>query len=993
MAEMELAPSLRVVAVKGTSARSPAHFALKDNVLAYTAGGGIVVSHLDTNAQIQSQRIYVANSVVDGGSTNSLSQTFFDLSREQDQKRDAYGFPISPIPVTYDGSGKDGNEPLKTRSSFESSESPSGSSSAKMKDKVRAVSCLALSPNKKLLAVGESGYRPRILLYSLAPDATGSPFAVIHEHNFGVRHLAFSPDSKYFCSLGNISDGFLHVWKYSANAISLKAGNKCSSVINDLIWHDNGSEYGQIIALGLRFLKCWTYEPSESNGSKISVLKGRPTVLGKYLPLNFKEASSVNTDEILLTDGNILFVYSPEASTLVPVLYQPSGLNGLSINFSSQKVYYFDDSSEFHTLHLSDLKVIADPQLPSSPTRSPGELSRNLLNLSVTADSGPSKVIKAFTYDDENLLYLTNHETICIFNKQKETSHSAIGAPNKALTGMKRSTSGDILVFSKDGDVSLLLPDNTFQNLFNHTLPKVETIANELTAVEYFKDYLFIGDKFGQLTICDRTDNSWKTVFQLKAHASTINHLASFEVGKYIGLCSISRDRMIQLFVCNEGSWSLLQTLPTHNGNLLDVRISASNLFVCSADRTVSIHELKEVPDQSGQETISVTQKRILILKSTPLAMSLSSSELYVSTNDKSIIVYDLSSLEQKRVLKPYTDKHNESLNAEDFLLLPKTLIAIASSDRSLRLFNSVSGKHVSVGWGHSEPILGLIERDDSILSLGADGCLFEWIIDSNSNETLGTHLDSPSKDTTPEASPLYGKVARKIIPTPQSSTYSLSPRRQPKFDENLPSEPESPTPKLTSATLKRLEAKRLSAGTYGTTSKTSPSSSIRTQRLPYSSTNSSSIARAALRSPSPKVSLERGSPSSQKKSPFASPSSRRSTFAPKAVSPLRLSQPSQTNDTPSFSNLESTNFAAPSLPPPSHAQESDALERALAYLAIIKSHVEKHVFSQTEQQRLQAEMKGIMNILGTHNTRSEEDILEDYSSKLLALMAQKISK
>lgn len=972
----DISSSLRVSSVWGTSARSRAHFSLVGDLMAYTAGGGIVVCQLDSDANIKTQRILVANSFAEL-STSATSSGPFESQWEPEQKRDAYGYLISTTPVVYDGSVNDGTEAVKPRGTgFDSHDQSANLSPSKLKDKVKAVSCLAISPNKKVLAVGESGYRPRILLYSLAPDAVGLPFAIVHEHSFGVKHVAFSPDLRHFCSLGNISDGFLHIWKFSPSSVTLKAGNKCSSVIHDLLWHDNGTEYGQIISLGLRFLKCWTYELLDKSGSKGLILKGRPTVLGNFLPLDFKEAVSVNSSEILITGGNIIFVYAPDGTGIVPVFSDIAGIHGLLVDIACQKIFYFDDTLKVRLLDLESLKPLANANVPNSPTRSPGKLGVNMLNLTLSDDPESATVVKSFLFDQRKLIHLTNHETIMSYDLASETSSSAIGAAAKTLCGLKSSADGKRISHSKDGTISLLLDDNTFDPFYTHLLPEADGVSNELTAVELYKDYLFAGDKYGQLTVYDKSETAWDIVFQVKAHASTINELLCFEVGGFQILCSISRDRMIQLFVCNMGSWSLLQTLPTHNGNLLDVKFLTPFLFVCSADRTISIHELLPSSEGNDELPISVLQKKIIILKSTPLAMGLSMSEMFVSTSDKSIIVYDLETFDQRRVLKPYNDKTNDMVIAEDFVLLSKSLMAVACSDRSLRLFNCMTGRHLAVGWGHSESILALLKMPGSILSLGSDGCLFEWKYDANAPDSFSLSVKAKTRESTPEASPLYAKVARKILPTSQTVPQT-SPTRQNKFDEQVISEPESPTPKLTSATLKRLEAKKKNGIFAASPQKNLSGTGLRMSQKLTLASNTPSLTTSLRRSPVTKPATGTTAKSSPKLSPVDSPSPRRPFLGSKSVSPQR--QPRY--------------YSTPSLPPPSNSDldSSYSMERSLAHLELIKSHARKDLFTKTEKEHLKREMNGIIELFALEPIRSEAEILEDYSSRLLTLMEQKI--
>ena len=69
----------------------------------------------------------------------------------------------------------------------------------------------------------------------------------------------------------------------------------------------------------------------------------------------------------------------------------------------------------------------------------------------------------------------------------------------------------------------------------------------------------------------NNNNNDYKILYQVKAHSSTINEIIYFTFSNHQICCSISRDRMIQIFICpiNETNWDLLQTIPIHNGNLL----------------------------------------------------------------------------------------------------------------------------------------------------------------------------------------------------------------------------------------------------------------------------------------------------------------------------------------------------------------------------------------------------------------------------------------
>lgn len=88
----------------------------------------------------------------------------------------------------------------------------------------------------------QTGYKPRVLVFSTASDAPSDmPLTSLADHTFGVKCVAFSPDSQYLASLGSANDGFLYVWSINqrTGAATLHASNKCTSNINRIAWMGN----------------------------------------------------------------------------------------------------------------------------------------------------------------------------------------------------------------------------------------------------------------------------------------------------------------------------------------------------------------------------------------------------------------------------------------------------------------------------------------------------------------------------------------------------------------------------------------------------------------------------------------------------------------------------------------------------------------------------------------------------------------------------------
>lgn len=117
------------------------------------------------------------------------------------------------------------------------------------RERIKAATCVSLSPDRRFLAVGETGYAPRVLVFGLEGGSSDIPLVCISEHGFGVKAVAWSNDGEWLASLGTASDGFLYVWKVdprTGSAILFKQ-NRCTSNVTGMIWLGN-----YLITFGLR---------------------------------------------------------------------------------------------------------------------------------------------------------------------------------------------------------------------------------------------------------------------------------------------------------------------------------------------------------------------------------------------------------------------------------------------------------------------------------------------------------------------------------------------------------------------------------------------------------------------------------------------------------------------------------------------------------------------------------------------------------------------
>lgn len=744
--------------VVGTSAKSRNQIATESRTIAYVVSGGVVVKDLDETNGTTNQRFFCANS-----NANESNDDYFGSVDESD--KDQFGYTI--------------NDPMKILGNGMEKDSPNEGES-KLKDRVKGINCVAISPNKQLLAVGEIGYQPRILIFSLAPDLSSNPIALIHEHSYGINSLVFSSDLKYLCSLGLVNDGFINIWKVTPASIQVCSSNKCSSVISHVVWHDSF-----IITMGLRMIKIWKFE----NGEK--ALKGKNVVLGDNLNCNFIDGDVLNNDELLLiSDYNELL--------LLKLNYEDLKLVNLeSPNFEFQSICVDDGLSKVWFGNKEDIESLSfDKLTPSTKNRT--ACPRRSIKMFNTSHTNSISFYKLDNLNSKSLLFLNESRKLVSFNKMGLCFDSDKYSLMKDLQNAKITKNNKLITFSKDGSI-MEVTDGDLQCKFIFKFAGHFENGNELSAFDCTDKIYILGDKFGTLSIVNKSDN--EIIYQTKAHSSTINDIIFFEQGGFDFIVSISRDRMIQFFyrLSKAEEWDILQTIPSHNGNVTKVKYDNGKVFACSSDRSLSVHKI-HIEDQ----TVTITQDKLISIKATPVSFTIWGEDLLISTNDKTLVLYDLKTYELRKTIKLVDDRLLDSLLVESFIISAGLLIA-ACSDKSLRLYNYSTFKPLCMTWGHLETIIGLILKDKTLISISSDGCMFQWKL---VNEPTSLTPKLAKLSFREDQSPIATKVTRKIIPTP---TFSRAPVLKAESNEEVP-QPRSPSPRLTNATLKRIEARRRSS-------------------------------------------------------------------------------------------------------------------------------------------------------------------------------------
>ena len=93
----------------------------------------------------------------------------------------------------------------------------------------KPISCITVSSDGSVLAAGERGHQPSVLVWDMATSAL---LVSLAGHSQGISCLAFSPDANYLVSVGFKFDKQLFLWNWKEKKVlsTQKVGNKVKMV-------------------------------------------------------------------------------------------------------------------------------------------------------------------------------------------------------------------------------------------------------------------------------------------------------------------------------------------------------------------------------------------------------------------------------------------------------------------------------------------------------------------------------------------------------------------------------------------------------------------------------------------------------------------------------------------------------------------------------------------------------------------------------------------
>lgn len=719
---------LTVSATIGASASSNMTFDAQKQSIAYTAGSGAVLGQRGSSDVLEQRYFCMRN-------LDTLSASFdaFQITTT----RDSYGFSSQ---TQYLGA---------------SEESPVDSSppklSSPMKERAKSATAVALRPDMRLLAIGEAGHSPKIMVFSTAPDADPfCPVAVMTQHSFGVRFLRWSPCGTFLASLGTLNDGYLHVWQLQDKVMRLHSSNRCISQVEDMRWLSERT----LVTVGDHHVRVWKVDDKEGGLQGVQVLAGRNPVMGLMNSVTCTAICPINVNVAVIgsREGAVAVLNVSEETPKLFIRWQKlSAITSLCMNSDSQLCIAFGGKVGVVALDELLQEEVGDygpigTSVVSAPIVSLVEFGSGLVCLDVNRNI--------------STIQGTNAETI-------------VNGRQGVIKGL---TDGTSLVFWTSEVV------DCGGSEFSPELQRMnDESENEVSYALAIGMDIAVGDRSGRISLYQNGSSKFST----QAHQADITGMAYSEGT----LFTCSRDRTIQVFAHSDSGLELMQTIVGHTANIIKLVVCAQRLYSCSTDRSVGVHAL------TGGVWAPL---KSISLKSSPLDMILTANEVVVVCSDKQVYLYRSDKFELVRNFK-CVNARSDGLGVTRIALgsfqyggIKKELIIGVCTDKSIRVFDHYTGALLASEWGHSDGVSGLVLRDQTsvcaeLVTSGADGCLFVWKL----SPWVESAVVGPGVSTSP--------VARKVIPklelssiarennldTPNSPVLRPSPLRKSVADSN----------------------------------------------------------------------------------------------------------------------------------------------------------------------------------------------------------------
>ncbi|CAL1378866.1 unnamed protein product [Linum trigynum] len=649
----------------------------------------------------------------------------------------------------------------------------------------KPLSCVAMSLDGRLVAAGESGNQPAVLVWE---RLTGSFLSDLSGHVCGVECIAFSPDGERLVSVG----GYINLWDWKKGVLVAKL-KASSSAISSVSFTANGKF---IVTAGKKHLKFWTVGLTPKKSTRLStvsvagaapMIQGKPVNLGPHKGSSFVcVTSSANAEPIgstmfsiyALTVEGVLCVIDNGLSVVRSAeLKVEKGLalsasrrliacaccSGIVRLFTSETLTYagsllhskpkvFDEPSDDQT------EVIGDESIPSSPDAVACQFSASEKLVVIYADHS-LYIWDVLDVSKATRCWMLVSHSACIWDIKNlccENMHDpSLGcAARGCLAGVSFATcsaDGTIRLwdlepqpqFVGDDDSELHAPNEPISTscvvstgIFERDTLGMGVSSQGLRSMAVSSDgkYLAAGDSEGSLHIYNLCTSQYTCVQDIHQaeilslsfsvpHEEHVNRQED-DLGNYL-LVSGGRDRVIHLYDVKR-NFDLIASVDDHSAAVTCVKLDREGCkaISCSADRSLVFRDV--FLSDTGCKIFR--RHHQMASNGTVYDMAVDPKMEFVVTvgQDKKINTFDAASGKLVRSFKQDKDFGDPIKVIMD----PSCSYLVCSySNKSICVYDSMTGEMVTQAMGHGEIVTGVVFLPDCkhLVSVAGDGCIFVW--------------------------------------------------------------------------------------------------------------------------------------------------------------------------------------------------------------------------------------------------------------------------
>ncbi|XP_020235251.1 mitogen-activated protein kinase-binding protein 1 isoform X2 [Cajanus cajan] len=645
----------------------------------------------------------------------------------------------------------------------------------------KPLSCVALSRDGHFVAAGEAGNQSSVLVWD---SFTLSVVSELKGHLHGVACICLSPNGKHLVSVG----GCIYLWDWRSGELvtKLQATSSCSTISSVSF----SSDAKFFVTAGKKHLKFWMLGSSRktqlnrgmSRTTSLTIYE-KPANLSVHKGSSFTSITSMwgcsghdNCKQAgdcfpvyTLTDSGILYLInsriSVEKSVTLKVrkafalstsrkliacacnngavqLYTPISLEYVgSILYSKTNKFHEETNSVSHTtVPEQDFE-----QLPSLPDAVASVIYGDH-SLCIYDIHDVNQVTKCFM--------LVSHSS-CIWDI-KNLCCENLHDPSLACTA--RGCLGGISFATCSADGTIRIWDIALQSDISKDAQELKTerlnskclvtagtferdaVKAVLTNQEFRSlavssdgNYLAAGDSKGNLHIYNLQTPDY-LCFQGAHDAEILTlsfTLSTLDVSKEIAknnyfLASGGRDCMIHLYDVKR-NFDLIDSIDDHSAAVTSIKISSNGcrILSCSAD---SFLVLRDVVIADNGYKISQQHRQRALQRGTvyDMAVDLTCQTVVTVGQDKKIKMFDMAA---RKLIRTYNHDKNFGEPIKVIMDPSCTYVVCSFSNKSICIYDFVTGEMVAKATGHAEIVTGVIFLPDCkrIISVDGNGCVFVW--------------------------------------------------------------------------------------------------------------------------------------------------------------------------------------------------------------------------------------------------------------------------